>query len=224
MRYPNLEFSEGNNSNNLNEYQGYNTEWTWTNTLNYSKVFNEKHRVNVLVGTEAIRSRSRQLNAGRNGYFILGSQDYYYLNTGSSNISNSSYGSIGSLFSLFAKADYSYHDRYLASVTIRRDGSSNFGPANKYGYYPAASAAWRLSEEEFMKDVKWISDLKLRVGYGQIGNQRIPPYQYINRYQSSIVNSAYAVGGGNGLTRCVAKCLSKSGCKMGIVKSLKCWS
>jgi TonB-linked SusC/RagA family outer membrane protein len=200
MRYPNLEFSEGNNSNNLNEYQGYNTEWTWTNTLNYNKVFNEKHRLNILVGTEAIRSRSRQLNAGRNGYFILGSQDYYYLNTGSSNISNSSYGSIGSLFSLFAKADYSYHDRYLASVTIRRDGSSNFGPANKYGYYPAASAAWRLSEEEFMKSIKWISDLKLRVGYGQTGNQRIPPYQYINRYQSSIVNSAYAVGGGNGLT------------------------
>jgi TonB-linked SusC/RagA family outer membrane protein len=200
MRYPNLEFSEGNNSNNLNEYQGYNTEWTWTNTLNYSKVFNELHRVNVLVGTEAIRSRSRQLNAGRNDFFILGNQDYYYLSTGSSNISNTSFGSIGSLFSLFGKVDYSYHDRYLASITIRRDGSSNFGPNNKYGNYPAASAAWRLSEEEFMKSIKWVSDLKIRVGYGQTGNQRIPPYQYINRFQSSIINSAYAVGGANGLT------------------------
>ncbi|MFC4141162.1 SusC/RagA family TonB-linked outer membrane protein [Pedobacter mendelii] len=200
MRYPNLEFSEGNNSNNLNEYQGYNTEWTWSNTLNYNKVFNEKHRVNVLVGTEAIRSRSRQLNAGRNDFFILGNQDYYYLSTGSSNISNNSFGSIGSLFSLFGKIDYSYNDRYLASVTLRRDGSSNFGDANKYGFYPAASAAWRLSEEEFMKSVKWVSDLKIRVGYGQTGNQRIPPYQYINRFQSSIINSAYAVGGANGLT------------------------
>ncbi|MFC4209598.1 SusC/RagA family TonB-linked outer membrane protein [Pedobacter lithocola] len=200
MRYPNLEFSEGNNSNNLNEYQGYNTEWTWTNTLNYSKVFNEKHRVNILAGTEAIRSRSRQLNAGRNDFFILGNQDYYYLSTGSSNISNTSFGSVGSLFSLFGKVDYSFNDRYLASITIRRDGSSNFGDANKYGFYPAASAAWRLSEEEFMKNVKWISDLKLRVGYGQTGNQRIPPYQYINRFQSSIINSAYAVGGANSLT------------------------
>jgi TonB-dependent starch-binding outer membrane protein SusC len=200
MRYPNLEFSEGNNSNNLNEYQGYNTEWTWTNTLNYSKVFNELHRLNVLVGTEAIRSRSRQLNAGRNDFFILGNQDYYYLSTGSSNISNTSFGSIGSLFSVFGKVDYSYKDRYLASLTFRRDGSSNFGPNNKYGNYPAGSVAWRLSEEEFMKSIKWLSDLKFRVGYGQTGNQRIPPYQYINRFQSSIINSAYAVGGANGLT------------------------
>ncbi|RZK67396.1 MAG: SusC/RagA family TonB-linked outer membrane protein, partial [Pedobacter sp.] len=78
--------------------------------------------------------------------------------------------------------------------------SSNFGPANKYGFYPAASVAWRLSEESFLKDAKWVSDLKLRIGYGQTGNQRIPPYQYINRYQSSIINAAYAVGGGNTLT------------------------
>ena len=200
MRYPNLEFSEGNNSNNLSEYQGYNTEWTWTNTLNYGATFNEKHRLNVLLGTEAIRSRSRQLNGARNDFFLLGDPNYYYLNTGSSNISNSSTGAIGSLFSLFAKVDYSFNDRYLASFTVRRDGSSNFGPANKYGFYPAGSVAWRLSEEEFLKDSKWVSDLKLRVGYGQTGNQRIPPYQYINRYQSSITNAAYAVGGGNTLT------------------------
>lgn len=200
MRYPNLEFSEGNNSNSLSEYMGYTTEWTWSNTLNYSKVFNDKHRLNVLVGTEAIRSKSRQLNAARNDFFLLGNQDYYYLNTGSSNISNSSYGAVGSLFSLFGKVDYSYHDRYLASITLRRDGSSNFGPANKYGYFPAASAAWRISEEDFMKNVKWVTDLKFRVGYGETGNQRIPSNQYINRFQSSIVNAAYAVGGGNGLT------------------------
>lgn len=200
MRYPNLEFSEGNNSNNLSEYQGFNTEWTWTNTLNYTATFAEKHRLTALVGTEAIRSRSRQLNGARNDFFLLGDPNYYYLNTGSSNISNSSTGSIGSLFSLFAKVDYSFNDRYLASFTIRRDGSSNFGPANKYGFYPAGSVAWRLSEEEFLKDSKWLSDLKLRVGYGQTGNQRIPPYQYINRYQSSITNAAYAVGGGNTLT------------------------
>lgn len=200
MRYPNLEFSEGNNSNNLNEYMGYTTEWTWSNTLNYSKVFNEKHRLNVLVGTEAIRSKSRQLNAGRNDFFLLGNQDYYYLNTGSSNFSNSSYGAIGSLFSLFGKVDYSYNDRYLLSATLRRDGSSNFGPANKYGYFPAASAAWRISEEDFLKSVKWISDFKFRVGYGETGNQRIPSNQYLNRFQSSISNAGYATGGGNSLT------------------------
>lgn len=196
MRYPNLEFLEGNNSNNLNEYQGYTTEWTWTNTLNYKKVFG-KHNLGVLVGTEAIRSRNRQLNAGRNDFFLLGNMDYYYLNAGASNISNASTGSIGSLYSLFAKADYSYNDRYLFSATIRRDGSSNFGDANKYGYFPAVSGAWRISEEDFMKDNKLFSDLKVRVGYGQTGNQRIPSFQYLSRFQSSISNSGYPLGGGN---------------------------
>src|SRR5690606_37365881 len=88
MRYPNLEFSEGNNSNNLSEYQGYTTEWTWANTLNYNTVINEKHRINVLLGSEAIRSRNRQLDGARNDFFLLGDQDYYYLGVGASNISN----------------------------------------------------------------------------------------------------------------------------------------
>jgi len=198
--YPNLEFSEGSNTNSLNEYQGYTTEWTWTNTLTYNKVFNEVHRVNILAGTEAIRSRNRQVNAGRNDFFILGDLNYYYLNSGSSNISNSSTGSVGSLFSYFGRADYSYKDRYLASVTLRRDGSSNFGPQNKYGYFPAASIAWRISEESFLKNTEWITDLKIRAGYGETGNQRIPGFQYLNRFQSSIVNAAYAVGGGNSLS------------------------
>lgn len=200
LRYPNLEFSEGNNSNNLSETMGYTTEWTWTNTLTYKKVLNEKHRISILAGTEAIRSRNRELVGGRNDFFILGDPDYYYLNTGSSNISNASTGAVGSLFSLFGRADYSYNDRYLASFTIRRDGSSNFGPENKYGYFPAASVAWRMSEESFLKGLKWLTDFKLRAGYGQTGNQRIPGFQYLNRYQSSIINAAYAVGGGNSMT------------------------
>jgi TonB-linked SusC/RagA family outer membrane protein len=196
LRYPNLEFLEGNNSNSLNEYQGYRTEYTWTNTLNYSKVF-DKHRIGLLAGTEAISSRTRQLDAGRNDFFVLGDPDYYYLGVGASNISNNSTGNIGSLFSLFAKADYSYNDRYLASLTIRRDGSSNFGDENKYGYFPAASVAWRLSEEDFLKDSELFSDLKIRAAYGETGNQRISRFQYVNRFQSSLNNAGYALGGGN---------------------------
>jgi TonB-linked SusC/RagA family outer membrane protein len=198
MRYPNLEFSEGNSSNNLNEYQGYTTEWTWTNTLTYATTIAEKHKINLLAGTEAIRSRNRQLDAGRNNFFLLGDMDYYYLGVGSSNISNNSSGSVGSLYSLFGRADYAFNDRYLASVTIRRDGSSNFGSENKYGYFPAASVAWRVSEESFLKDkVSWLEDLKFRAGYGGTGNQRIPVNQYVNRYQSSISSAAYGFGGGN---------------------------
>ena len=198
MRYPNLEFSEGNNSNNLAEFQGYTTEWTWTNTLTYNTVLNEKHRLNLLAGTEAIRNRNRQLNGGRNDFFLLGDMDYYYLGVGSSNISNTSTGSVGSLFSVFGRADYSYNDRYLASVTFRRDGSSNFGPENKYGNFPAGSLAWRLSEEDFIKgSMPWINDLKIRAGYGQTGNQRIPGFQYTSRFQTSLISSAYSFDGNN---------------------------
>jgi TonB-linked SusC/RagA family outer membrane protein len=201
LRYPNLEFSEGNNSNNLGEFQGYTTEWTWTNTVTYNTVISDKHRLNLLAGTEAIKSRNRQLNGGRNDFFILGDPDYYYLNVGSSNISNASTGTVGSLFSIFGRADYSFNDRYLASVTLRRDGSSNFGPENKYGYFPAGSVAWRLSEENFIKDnAKWVNDLKFRVGYGETGNQRIPGYQYVNRFQTSLLNAAYSFSGNNSLT------------------------
>lgn len=201
MRYPNLEFSEGNNSNNLAEYQGYTTEWTWTNTLTYRTTIAEKHALTLLAGTEAINGRNRQLNGARNDFFILGDMDYYYLSTGTSNITNNSTGSVNSLFSLFARADYAFNDRYLASVTIRRDGSSNFGSENKYGAFPAASLAWRLSEETFLKDkVSWITDLKLRAGYGGTGNQRIPAFNYLNRFAQSLPNAAYPLNGGNNVT------------------------
>jgi len=199
LRYPNPEFSEGNPTSSLSEYQGYTTEWTWTNTLNYKKVFG-KHNLGVLVGTEAIRSRNRQLDAARNEFFLLGNLDYYYLNAGAASISNASTGSISSLYSLFAKADYSFNDRYLLSAIIRRDGSSNFGPDNKFGYFPAVSGAWRISEEDFMKDNKLFSDLKFRVGYGQTGNQRIPNFNYLSRFQSAINSGGYPLGGGNLVT------------------------
>jgi TonB-linked SusC/RagA family outer membrane protein len=200
MRYPNLEFSEGNASNNLNEYQGYNAEWTWSNTLTYRTTIAEKHNLTLLAGTEAIQNRNRQLNGNRNDFFVLGDMDYYYLGVGTSNIGNASTGGVGSLFSLFARADYAFNDRYLASVTIRRDGSSNFGPENKYGAFPAGSIAWRVSEEDFLKNkVSWLNDLKFRAGYGGTGNQRIPPNQYSNRYAQSLVNSAYPLEGGNAM-------------------------
>jgi len=131
--YPNPEFTEGSFNNGMSEYHGYTTEWTWTNTLNYKPNLGEDHSLNVLVGTEAISNRNRGINGSRNGYFILNSLDYFYLDAGSTNINNGGSGSVGSMFSLMGKADYSYKDRYLLSATVRRDGSSNFGENNLYG-------------------------------------------------------------------------------------------
>ena len=194
ITYPNFEWSEGSFNNGLSESFGYGTEWTWTNTLNYKKTI-DKHNLNVLVGTEAIDSRSRDLSAGRNNFFVLNSLDYFYLNAGTTDFRNASSGALGSMFSIFGKVDYSYNDRYILSATVRRDGSSNFGPTNKYGVFPGFSGAWRLSSEEFMESVKWINDLKIRAGYGITGNQRIPSNNYIDRYAVSLDESAYPISG-----------------------------
>ena len=79
------------------------------------------------------------------------------------------------MFGLFARADYSYNERYLLTAIIRRDGSSRFSPSNRYGYFPSISAGWRISEEDFMKDkIAWVNDLKFRAGYGVTGNSEIP--------------------------------------------------
>ncbi|MGN6492379.1 MAG: SusC/RagA family TonB-linked outer membrane protein, partial [Agriterribacter sp.] len=176
VSYPNPEHSEGSISNNsMSETYGFNNDWTWTNTLNYKRTIG-KHNIGVLAGTEAIKTRYRYLTGSRNDFFVLGNLDYYYLDAGSSNINNGSNGAFSSLYSLFGRIDYGYDSRYLISATIRRDGSSNFGPENKYGVFPALSAAWRISGEQFMENVSWITDLKLRAGWGITGNQRIPPY------------------------------------------------
>ena len=195
ITYPNPEFSEGSYTNNgMSEYHGYGSEWTWTNTLTYQKVF-DRHNLNVMAGTEAIDSRSRDLSGSRTGYFTLNSLDYFYLNAGTANFGNASSGGVASMFSIFGKVDYSFDERYFLSATVRRDGSSNFGPANKYGTFPGISGAWRLSAEEFMSDVSWVNDLKLRAGYGVTGNQRIPAYNYMNRYASSVNHSSYPIAG-----------------------------
>lgn len=192
--YPNLEFQEGSANNGIAETAGYNTEWTWTNTLNYKANFNDVHNLNILLGTEAIDNSHRQVKGTGNDYFITNNLDYFYVTSGGKK-SGESEGNYGSLFSMFGKVDYSYKDRYILSATVRRDGSSNFGPNNKYGVFPGASAAWRLSQEDFMKNISWLNDLKIRAGYGITGNQRIPGYQYLKRFQLSQNSSSYPIGG-----------------------------
>lgn len=199
LRYPNLETSPASSVNGYAATQGYGTQWTWTNTLSYKRSFSRDQELSVLVGSEAISTDFRNLSGSRNGYFLLGSQDYYYLNSGSTNISNAEVGGISTLSSLFGRVDYSFKDKYLAGATLRRDGSSNFGAANRYGYFPAASVAWRLSSEPFLASVKWLQDLKVRYGYGQTGNQNIPANNAIDVYQSLNTISYYPLSGSNTL-------------------------
>ncbi|MBC7893458.1 MAG: SusC/RagA family TonB-linked outer membrane protein, partial [Sphingobacteriaceae bacterium] len=191
--YRRYEVSEPNASNSYGENANYSTGWTWTNTLTYARQFGQ-HNVKAYVGTEALKNVNRYLSAGRNNYFI-DDPSYRSLDRGEKNQTNSGNGGSSSLYSLFARADYAYNDRYLLSATIRRDGSSRIGFNNPYGTFPAVSVGWRISQENFMRSLSWLNDLKLRVGWGQTGNQAVDPANSYSFYGGSIGGTSYDING-----------------------------
>lgn len=143
----------------------------FTNTLNYNLELGD-HRFGLLVGTESVKNDFDAVFSSADG-FAVETENYFVLGaaTGARTSNGSSSGS--RLLSQFGKLNYSFADKYLASVTVRRDGSSRFGPDNRYGIFPAFTLGWRISQEEFLKDNKIINNLKLRAGYGEVGNQNI---------------------------------------------------
>ncbi|WP_316734752.1 TonB-dependent receptor [Pedobacter aquatilis] len=179
-----------NKPNNLDENRGEVMNFTFTNTLNYQKTFADKHNVNFLLGAENISSKSSAIGGSRQN-FNKSTSGFQYLDYGSlTNIYNSGSASEFNLASFFASANYNFNGKYFATATMRADGSSRFGPSNKWGYFPSASAGWLISNEDFMKDVQWISELKLRGSWGQAGNQEIPnnTYQTLVSEAGGIVN------------------------------------
>jgi len=144
---------------------------TWTNTLRYNFSLGDS-RFNVIAGVESIKDNLDDITAYREN-FAVQTEDFFVLSAGSGN-ANSTGTSTGSrLLSQFARIDYAFSDRYLAALTLRRDGSSRFGEQNRYGFFPAASVGWRIDKEAFMKDQTLFTNLKMRAGIGRIGNQDI---------------------------------------------------
>ncbi|GHT35811.1 SusC/RagA family TonB-linked outer membrane protein [Bacteroidia bacterium] len=171
------------NTARLNTDANYGGNWILSNVLNYTFDL-EKSSFDVLVGQEMTSYRLERMAAGRDG-FLIETPDYMYLNAGESNFRNSGSGTTYALSSFFGKINYSYDNRYLASVTLRRDGSSRFGENHRWGTFPAFSLGWRVSEEAFFEGAKGIvSDLKLRYGWGQTGNQEIDNYAAYGLYQA----------------------------------------
>ncbi|GAB3360318.1 TonB-dependent receptor [Arachidicoccus ginsenosidivorans] len=175
-----------NDDNWLTLNQSQSSKQTLTNTLNYVQNFG-KHHLDVLAGTEYYHEYSKNFGTTRHG-FDSEDPDYTYIDAGTGVVTSTGNGSEYALFSLFGKVNYAYNDRYLASFTLRRDGSSRFGANNQYGLFPAFSAGWRLSQEEFFRNssaLAFISDLKLRYGWGQTGNQEIDNNAQYNLYLTS---------------------------------------
>jgi TonB-linked SusC/RagA family outer membrane protein len=169
-------------ANQVTNNQIYQGNVIWQNTLNY-KIEKEKHNVEFLAGHEYIRNINQEFSASRQG-LALENINYAYLNAGTTNTLNGGSGSAYSLLSYFGKINYVFNDKYIASVTVRRDGSSRFGADNRYGTFPAFSLGWRVSEEKFIKDLGFISDLKLRYGWGRSGNQDIPNNASLSLYSA----------------------------------------
>ena len=189
------ENSENNSTNEYNEGSSMFRSWTWTNQISYKNTFSQKHSVAVVAGVEAVDDWGRSISAKRLGYFV-DDPNFRSLNTGSGVQTNGG-GPYAqrSLFSAFAKASYVYNDKYILDATIRRDGSSVFGANNRYGIFPAVSAGWRMSSEDFMRSVKWISDFKLRASWGQMGNQNIDPNNAFSTFGGGLGSSYYDLGG-----------------------------
>ncbi len=141
-------------------------------TYNWS---NTKHNVTAMVGHEYVTKWTRSFMAGANNFpnDDIGLGD---LSLGTPITPSSSENYDDKLLSFFGRVNYSLLDKYLFTASIRADGSSKFGKNNKWGYFPAVSAAWRLGEEEFIKELNIFSDLKFRIGYGLAGNNRIGSY------------------------------------------------
>ena len=160
-------------SNESSIQKNNNTYWQLKNYITYNNTFAEKHSLTAMVGQECWESKwdyTRVANTNLPSDAVHNPQ----LGTGTATI-NSGFGS-SSMASFFTRWTYSYDNRYNATYTYRYDGSSNFGPNNRWAGFHSAAASWRFTNEKFMKDIKWLSNGKLRVGWGQTGNSNINSY------------------------------------------------
>ncbi len=191
-------FESHNLTNGFNENSLYNSTWLWTNTLTYSNTFASRHTLKALVGTEAKNYSGRGVGGSSKNFSatLAGDPNFWILNNGTQGITNYSYANSNSLYSIFGRLDYSFDNKYLIGATIRRDGASVLAKDVRYGNFPSVSVGWRISQENFMKDVSWINELKLRGSWGKLGSVlNVSASNSINTYGQSTQSSFYDING-----------------------------
>ena len=189
--YPVTEGTVANPINGVEGKQEHWTKWMWNAIATYNLEIG-KHRGDAMVGMEINREDDKWFSGKKYDYAIL-NPDYMWPNAGVGEAEAYGNGGGFTLVSFFGKVNYTYDDKYMASFTIRHDGSSRFGKNHRYGTFPSVSAGWRINQEKFLKDVSWIDNLKLRASWGQTGNQEI---DNIARY--TIFESNYGEAGFGG--------------------------
>ncbi|RAK01919.1 TonB-linked SusC/RagA family outer membrane protein [Larkinella arboricola] len=177
--------SQRNDQSKLTREYGLNTTWLWENTLTFNRTFGKIHNINALLGATAQNTRADFLQGIR--FNVPGySNDVKFLSLGSTvgaqttDVPSYEFTYASYLF----RVNYSLLDRYLLTVSLRRDGSSRFPPESRWATFPAVGLGWRIIDESFMKDQQLFSNLKLRASYGKLGNTNIPNYLYYSRISS----------------------------------------
>ncbi|MGI4871995.1 MAG: SusC/RagA family TonB-linked outer membrane protein [Janthinobacterium lividum] len=193
--------NQRNTSSTLGVTQGNSYRYLWENTATFHKVFNEKHDLTVLAGTTTEEGQYTPFTASVRG--VSADPNQWYLNTGDPNTAvvnpidpnNPDPGIIRDRrFSVLGRVNYAYNSRYLLTANLRYDRSSKFLPDRNEGVFPSVGLGWVISDENFLKDVKGLSFLKLRTSYGRLGNDQIPPSSYVT---TADINIPYVFNGTN---------------------------
>lgn len=196
-------YTFNNTRTSVDQNMNQSLSMTWTNTLSYC--FNvKKNNFSVLLGMEAYRYKGMGVSASNGGLKEgFDDWDHAYIDNGTSTSKDNGLSAGGAphndarSVSYFGRVGWDYKEKYLATVTLRADGSSKFARGNRFGYFPSISAGWIMSEEDFMKErTNWLSYLKLRASWGQVGNQNISDYQYLAPIKTT--NSYYIFGTNKG--------------------------
>ena len=205
FQYPITEGTVANATNGVEAKQEHWTKWMWNLIATYNFEFG-RHRGDILVGTELNREDDVWFSGKKYDYMIL-NPDYMWPNAGVGEAEAYGLGEGYTLVSYFGKINYTYDDRYLLGLTLRYDGSSRFGKNSRYGTFPSISAGWRINQEKFMQDLDWLDNLKLRVSWGQTGNQEISNIARYTLYESNYgeagfggqsYGTSYDIAGTNG--------------------------
>lgn len=164
-----------NDVNQMMQREDHNFYWMQKDYITYHQTFAQKHDVTVMAGFEASKSSWEGTQLIKKNF----SNDYVHvMGEDGEFVSNSGWKDASSTASIFARANYAFDNRYLLTATLRRDGSSKFGQNNKWGTFPSVAVAWRINQEKWFEDVHWLNNLKLRLGYGKVGNSNIDTYRY----------------------------------------------
>ena len=172
--------SKYSDTNSVSQYFDRTTFWQWENTLTYTKNIGD-HQLTALLGTSASKNTYENLSGSRTGYSSEadGNDNFWWLDSGSigSQINSGTADPVHSISSYFGRLSYNFKEKYMVEAVVRRDGSSNFGPENKYGVFPGVSFGWNVANEDFW-NVENFDKLKIRASWGQNGNESIEPFSY----------------------------------------------